>query len=183
MLQPQDITNFLIENYINEGDTVIDATAGNGNDTIKLCKKVGKSGKVYAFDIQDKAIEETKRKVLENGFLNAEIIKDSHEFMNNYVNEKVKAVIFNLGYLPGGDHKVHTKGETTIVAIKKAIDLICHDGFIAIMIYHGKNSGTKEKKAVTEFLKTIDHKKYTVTLHDFFNRPNNPPITAVIKMN
>lgn len=183
MLQPQDITNFLIENYLAEGDIAIDATAGNGNDTLKLCRKVGKEGKVFAFDIQDKAIEETKKLIFESGFSNAEIIKDSHEFMDKYINEKVKAVIFNLGYLPGGDHRVQTKGETTIEAIKKSLDLLCADGFIAIMIYYGKNSGTEEKLKVMEFLKELDHKKYTVTIHDFYNRPNNPPITAVITKN
>ena len=183
MLQPQHITDFLIENYINEGDIVIDATAGNGNDSLKLCKKVGKDGKVYAFDIQEKAIEETKRKLLENGFCNSEVIKDSHEFMDKYVCGEVKTVIFNLGYLPGGDHRVQTKGETTIEAIKKALDLICDDGFIAIMIYYGKNSGTEEKLMLMDFLKDLDHKKYTVTVHDFYNRPNNPPITALITKN
>jgi dsDNA-specific endonuclease/ATPase MutS2 len=183
MLQPQDITNFLIENYLAEGDIAIDATAGNGNDTLKLCRKVGKEGKVFSFDIQDKAIEETKKLIFESGFSNAEIIKDSHEFMDKYINEKVKAVIFNLGYLPGGDHRVQTKGETTIEAIKKSLDLLCADGFIAIMIYYGKNSGTEEKLKVMEFLKELDHKKYTVTIHDFYNRPNNPPITAVITKN
>jgi len=183
MLQPQHITDFLIENYINEGEIVIDATAGNGNDTLKLCRKVGEKGMVYAFDIQDKAIEETKKLVFENGFLNAEIIKDSHEFMDKYINGKVKAVIFNLGYLPGGDHSLQTKGETTIEAIKKSISLLSDDGFIAIMIYYGKNSGTEEKLKVMDFLKTLDHKKHTVTIHDFYNRPNNPPITAVITKN
>lgn len=183
MLQPQDITNFLIENYLAKGDIAIDATAGNGNDTLKLCRKVGESGKVFAFDIQDKAIEETKKLIFESGFSNAEIIKDSHEFMDKYINEKVKAVIFNLGYLPGGDHKVQTKGETTIEAIKKSLDLLCTDGFIAIMIYYGKNSGTEEKLKVMEFLKDLDHKKYTVTIHDFYNRPNNPAITALITKN
>ena len=103
--------------------------------------------------------------------------------MDKYINEKVKAVIFNLGYLPGGDHKVQTKGETTIEAIKKSLDLLCADGFIAIMIYYGKNSGTEEKLKVMDFLKTLDHKKCTVTIHDFYNRPNNPPITAVITKN
>ena len=183
MIQPQDITNFLIENYLSEGDIAIDATAGNGNDTLKLCKRVGEKGRVYAFDIQDKAIEETKKLIFENGFLNAEIIKDSHEFMDKYISQKVKGVIFNLGYLPGGDHSLQTKGETTIEAIKKSLRLICDDGFIAIMIYYGKNSGTEEKLVVTDFLKKLDHKKYTVTLHDFYNRPNNPPITAVITKN
>ena len=183
MLQPQHITDFLIENYINEGDIAIDATAGNGNDTLKLCRKVGESGKVFAFDIQDKAIEETKKLIFENGFSNAEIIKDSHEFIDKYINEKVKAVIFNLGYLPGGDHKVQTKGETTIEAIKKSLELLCDDGFVAIMIYYGKNSGTEEKLMLMDFLKDLDHKKYTVTIHDFYNRPNNPPITALITKN
>lgn len=183
MLQPQDITNFLIENYLAEGDIAIDATAGNGNDTLKLCRKVGKEGKVFAFDIQDKAIEETKKLIFESGFSNAEIIKDSHEFMDKYINEKVKAVIFNLGYLPGGDHRVQTKGETTIEAIKKSLELLCDDGFVAIMIYYGKNSGTEEKLMLMDFLKDLDHKKYTVTIHDFYNRPNNPPITALITKN
>lgn len=183
MLQPQHITDFLIENYITEGDTTVDATAGNGNDTLKLCRKVGKEGKVFAFDIQDKAIEETKKLIFESGFSNAEIIKDSHEFMDKYINEKVKAVIFNLGYLPGGDHRVQTKGETTIEAIKKSLELLCDDGFVAIMIYYGKNSGTEEKLMLMDFLKDLDHKKYTVTIHDFYNRPNNPPITALITKN
>lgn len=183
MLQPQHITDFLIEKRINEGDTVIDATAGNGNDTLKLCKMVGETGKVYAFDIQEKAIEETKRKLLENSFCNAEVIKDGHEFIDKYVCGKVKAVIFNLGYLPGGDHCIHTKGETTIEAIKKSMELISDDGFIVLMIYYGKNSGTEEKLKVMDFLKQLDNKKYTVTIHDFYNRPNNPPITAVVTKN
>lgn len=183
MLQPHNITEYFIDNLLKKGDIAIDATAGNGNDTLKLCRKVGKEGKVYAFDIQDKAIEETKKLIFESGFSNAEIIKDSHEFMDKYISQEVKAVIFNLGYLPGGDHSLQTKGETTIEAIKKALELLCDDGFIAIMIYYGKNSGTEEKLVVTDFLKKLDHKKYTVTLHDFYNRPNNPPITAVITKN
>lgn len=183
MLQPQDITNFLTENYINKGDTAIDATAGNGNDTLKLCRAVGKNGKVYAFDIQEKAIEETKKLLFENGIENATLFLDSHSHIDKYIKEKVKAVIFNLGYLPGGDHKLQTKAPTTCEAIDKSLEILSDDGFIALMIYYGKNSGTEEKEAVMEYLKQLDHKKYTVTIHDFYNRPNNPPITAIIRKN
>ena len=183
MLQPQDITDFFVNTFLNEGDTAIDATAGNGNDTLKLARAVGKNGKVYAFDIQKTAIENTQKLLAENGVKNAELILDSHDKMDEYVNENVKCVLFNLGYLPGGDHSLQTKAETTVVAVEKAMNLISDSGFIAIMIYYGKNSGTAEKEALMEFLKTINHKKYTVTLHDFYNRPNNPPITAVITRN
>lgn len=183
MLQPQNITDFFINNFVSAGDTAIDATAGNGNDTLKLCKAVGENGFVFSFDIQREAIAQTQKLILENGYSNAKLILDSHSNMDKYISSHVKCVIFNLGYLPGGDHSMHTKGETTIEAIKKALNLICDDGFIAIMIYYGKNSGTDEKEAVMQFLKILDHKKYTVTVHDFFNRPNNPPVTAIITKN
>lgn len=183
MLQPQNITEYYIKNYINDGDIAVDATLGNGNDTLKLCNAVGKKGRVYGFDIQDVAIKNSKKLLEDSGVTNAELILDSHANIDKYVTDKVKAVVFNLGYLPGGDHKLQTKWDTTITAIEKSLDLICDDGFIAIMIYYGKNSGTEEKEAVMEYLKNLNHKKYTVTVHDFYNRPNNPPITAVITKN
>ena len=85
MLQPQNITEYFIKNYVKSGDTAIDATAGNGNDTLKLAKSVGQDGKVYAFDIQEKAVENTKNLMAENGIENAEIILASHEKMDEYV--------------------------------------------------------------------------------------------------
>jgi len=183
MLQPQHITEYFIENFIKDGDTVIDATAGNGNDTLKLCNAVGKSGKVYAFDIQDKALKETNRRLSEIKLQNFELICDSHSNLDTYVKDKVKAVVFNLGYLPGGDHKLQTKANTTIEAIDKSLEILENDGFISVTVYYGKNSGTEEKEAVMHYFKTLDHKNYTVTIHDFYNRPNNPPITVIITKN
>ena len=183
MLQPQNITEYFINNYISTGNLAVDATAGNGNDTLKLCKAVGKNGRVVAFDIQKIALDNTKKLLLENGFENASLIQDSHSNMDKYISENVKAVIFNLGYLPGGDHRVQTKKDTTIEAIKKSLELVADDGFVCVSIYYGKNSGTEEKTAVMEYLKKIDYKKYTVLVCDFYNRPNNPPLTVVITKN
>lgn len=183
MLQPQNITEYFINNYINDGDIVIDATAGNGFDTLKLCKKVGKLGKVYAFDIQKTALDSTKEKLESDNLENACLILDSHTNIDKYVTDKVKAVVFNLGYLPKSDHSIHTKGETTIVAIEKSLALLDDKGFISITVYYGKNSGTDEKEKVMEYVKNIDCKQFTVTVHDFYNRPNNPPITVVITKN
>ena len=183
MLQPQHITEYFINNFVHPGDTAVDATMGNGNDTLKLCKAVGRDGKVFAFDIQKTAMESTKEKLVKENISNAQLILDSHSHMDKYIEEKVSCVIFNLGYLPGGDHSVCTKGDTSIEAIEKSLSLISDGGFVSVTVYYGKNSGTEEKDAVMEYMKTIDHKKYTVTVHDFFNRPNNPPITVIITKN
>ncbi len=183
MLQPRNITEYFIENYINCGDTAVDATAGNGNDTLKLCEAVKEDGKVYAFDIQETALKETQKKLTKKGYSNAELILASHSNMDKYVTHKVRAVIFNLGYLPGGDHKVCTHADTSIEAIAKALSIIDDGGFVSVTIYHGKDTGTEEKEAVMEYLKTVNHKEYTVTVHDFYNRPNNPPITVIITKN
>lgn len=181
MLQPQNITEYFIENFLKAGDHAIDATAGNGNDTLKLCNAVGKSGFVYAFDIQSVAIEQTQKKL--RGYSNYKTIQASHARLDKYVTEPVKAVIFNLGYLPGGDHSIHTKFDSTIIAIEKALLLTEPDGFVSVSIYHGKNSGTEERDKVLEYIKNLDHKKYTAIVYDFYNRPNNPPITVIITHN
>ena len=183
MLQPQHITEYYIKNYINTGDVVIDATMGNGNDTLKLCKAVGKTGRVYAFDIQEMAIENTGKLLKENAMDNAELICSSHSELDKYVPDKVKAVIFNLGYLPGGDHSLQTKADTTICAIEKSLEYLADDGFISVTVYYGKNSGTEEKDALMEYFRNLNHKKYTVVTHDFYNRPNNPPLTVIIEKN
>ncbi len=183
MLQPQNITEYFIDKYIKKGSIAVDATAGNGNDTLKLCRAVGKAGLVYAFDIQKTALENTDRLLKENGMTNARLILDSHSNMDTYTGKNLSGVIFNLGYLPGGDHSLCTKADTSIDAIKKSLNLIGDEGFVSVTVYYGKNSGTEEKDAVMEFFKTLDYKKYTVTVHDFYNRPNNPPITVIITKN
>lgn len=183
MLQPQYITEYYIENYVKKGDTVIDATLGNGNDTLKLAMAVGKTGRVYGFDIQELAIKNTGELLLKNAIENAELILASHSEIDKYVKEGIKCAVFNLGYLPGGDHRVQTKADTTITAVEKCMELLCSDGFISLTIYYGKNSGTEEKDELMKYFKTIDHKKYTVCVHDLYNRPNNPPLTVIITKN
>ena len=183
MIQPQNITEYFINKYVNKNDTVIDATMGNGFDTLKLANAVGEGGKVYAFDVQNIAVENTKKLLLENNISNADLILDSHENLDKYVKESVKCVVFNLGYLPGGDHKKQTKKESTISAIEKSLAVLSCEGFISVTVYYGKNSGTEEKEGVMEYFKNLDYKKYTVLVNDFFNRPNNPPLTVIITKN
>jgi tRNA G37 N-methylase Trm5 len=129
----------IIKKIINEGDVVVDATAGNGNDTLLLAKLVGEKGRVYAFDIQQDAINNTIKKLQDNNLdPRVTVIKDGHQNMDKYVNDGIKAVMFNLGYLPGGDHSIATKGDTTITAVKKSMDLLMVGGIITVVIYYGR---------------------------------------------
>lgn len=168
--------------FVKEGDTVVDATCGNGNDTVFLAKLVGDSGRVYSFDIQDDAIYNTKKKVHK---LNLEkrvnIIKDGHENMNKYITTPLKAVMFNLGYLPGGDHNISTQPDTTIRAIKNALSLLDRMGIIVIVIYYGGDSGFEEKEGVLNYLGGIDQKQFLVMKTEFINQMNCPPILVCIE--
>lgn len=165
-----------MKRFIHSGDLCIDATAGRGNDTAFLCELVGETGKVIAFDVQEEAILSTQTLLKEKGY-EAEVYLESHTQMGNYASPmSVAGIMFNFGYLPGGDHQICTHKEESIKAIEVALNLIKVQGVIGLCIYHGGDTGFEEKHAIMEFLKTIDSKKYTVLVHDFYNRPNYPPL-------
>ena len=160
-----EYTHDFLRKYIGEGNICIDATAGNGNDTEFLCGLVGSEGKVIAFDIQ-------------------EVYLDSHVNMDAYAEpDSVDGIVFNLGYLPGGDHSICTSAETTIAAIKKGLTLLKPDGVMSVSVYSGKDSGFEEKDAVLSFLEALDSKDYTVIKNEFINKPNHPPIPIFIFKN
>lgn len=156
----------------------IDATAGNGHDTLFLAKHCKK---VYSFDIQKIAIDNTRKLLLKNKMSNVKLINDSHEQLNKYVNKEVDCVMFNLGFLPGGSHKVSTNYKSTIIAIRQAMELIKKNGLIIIVIYHGQDSGFIERDNVLSFLETINDSQFIVMESKFCNQSNHPPILAVIE--
>ncbi|MFA7637300.1 MAG: class I SAM-dependent methyltransferase [Monoglobales bacterium] len=184
MIVPENvlaITHEYIKKAISPGDKVIDATMGNGHDTLFLSKLVGDDGEVYSFDIQKMAIDSTSALLEKEGVKNARLILSGHQNMEEYVQEEVSAVMFNLGYLPGGDHSIGTVANTTIMAIESAMRLIKKNGIITIGIYYGGDSGFEEKNRVMEYLEGIDFKKFTLLTFDYKNRPNCPPIAVVIE--
>ena len=176
---PADICDFYIEKMIKEGSIVVDATVGNGNDTLKLSNAVGKSGKVYGFDIQKEAIESAKKQ--EYRYDNVIFFNESHEKIEKFVSEKVDAVIFNLGYLPGGDHNISTKSETTLPAIEKSMSMLSPEGIVLLVIYRGGDTGFEESESVVKYLKNIDYRCFNVLFYNYINRPKNPPMVAVIQ--
>ncbi|MDK2823240.1 MAG: hypothetical protein PWQ67_1522 [Clostridia bacterium] len=174
-------THFLIKNVVKPGDSVVDATAGNGNDTLLLASLVGENGKVYAFDIQECALNNTYNLLAENKLLDrVTLIKTGHENMLKYIQKKVKAVMFNLGYLPKGDHKIITLPETTTISIRQALELLEAGGLITIMVYSGHQGGIKEKEAVLELVSNLDKKCWDILQWSFLNRRETAPQLIVI---
>ena len=175
--QITEYCHHILEEYIEEGDICIDATAGNGGDTEFLCQKVGETGNVYAFDVQEMAIAHTRER-LEKANLSAraKLIQDGHEKMQTYVKEEAKVIIFNFGYLPGGDHKIATRAATSLTAIESALNLLKKGGIINLCIYSGGDTGYEEKEAILNYLKTLDSKKWLVIVNSYFNRKNDPPL-------
>lgn len=177
-----EFAHHFIRQHVKQGDFCIDATAGNGHDTIFLCELVGENGRVVAMDIQEMAIEHTKQLVKEYDFENrTEVVLDSHEHMEQYAKEEsVSCIVFNLGYLPGGNHALATKAESTIHAMEASLTLLKKKGLLSVTIYSGGDSGFEEKDRVLEWLKGLDAKKYLVIVSEYFNRPNHPPVPVHI---
>ncbi len=172
----------IVERIVKEGDTVVDATAGNGNDTVFLAKLIGETGKVYAFDIQEKALQKTREKLEDQDLIHrVELIRDGHENISKYIVEPVSVVMFNLGYLPGGDHNICTRFQTTRSAIEAAMGLLKKNGLIVMVVYYGGDSGFEEKDALMEYITTIDCKMYSVLRAEFVNQPNCPPLLVLIE--
>lgn len=177
-----DLNKVLLEDVINEGDIVIDATMGNGYDTKYLAEKVGENGFVYSFDVQEEAIKSTKKRLEKAGLIDrVNLILDGHQNMDRYVNEEVSCVMFNLGYLPRAKHQVITKPETTLEAIKKSLELLKPNGVVSIAIYTGHEGGMEECDEVFGYVSKLDQSEYSVLNCNFVNQINHPPRLIMIE--
>jgi len=177
------IVHDAIKKYAHEGSLCIDATAGRGYDTAFLCETVGKSGRVIAFDVQQDAVDSTKALLSQKG-LTADVILDSHANMDKYAEEgTADVIVFNLGYLPKGDHSIFTHFDSTKEAIEKGLKLLKRGGLMCVSIYYGGDSGYEEKDALLPWLKALDDEKYQVLVTFFYNWKKDPPIPVFIIKN
>jgi len=160
---------------ITKNDFVVDMTVGNGNDTLFLASI---SKKVFGFDIQDVAIENTKKLLRENNVYNYELFNISHEKINDVLKEyekNIKLILFNLGYLPCGDKSITTNHKTTLNAVKNSFSMLSSNGLILIVFYPHPE-GKTEAQVVLEYLNK-NKLKYTI----YKNTPNmNAPYLIVI---
>lgn len=174
----------LIDQTVVTGDYVIDATAGNGNDTSYLSSIVGNKGRVYSFDIQSAAINNTKKLLSERKQLdNVTLYNCGHENIGKLIKEKITCAIFNLGYLPGQNtnKSIITHSDTTLRAIKACLNLLKKNGLVIIVLYYGHPDGQQEKNDVINFASKLNQKFFTVLKYQFINQINEPPILIAIQ--
>lgn len=176
----------LLQRAIEPGNLAIDATVGNGHDTLLLAELVGKNGHVYGFDIQKEAIDTALSRLQDMNLLDrATLILDGHEHVEKNIpkNEKreLGGAIFNLGYLPGGDKTIVTTPETTISAVEQILKMLKPEGILILVIYHGHPEGALERDHLLQYVMNIDQKLAHVLKYQFINQQNNPPFIIAIE--
>ena len=180
MLDLLELHKRFIREHLREGDIAVDFTMGNGHDTEFLSKTVGESGHVYAFDIQQAAVDSTAENLRRAGCPdNYTLICDLYHRVEEYVKTPIKAGMFNLGYLPGGDKRITTLRETTMPAVEAAIRLLDRDAILNIAVYPGHEEGELEGKMLCEYFAKLDRRKICISQIKILNSPTSPYFMVV----
>lgn len=164
-----------VHNHINKNDIGIDFTMGNGHDTLYLSEHCNY---VYSFDIQQVALDNTKLLIKDKE--NVSLILDNHLNFDKYV-KNFDVGIFNLGYLPNGDHTVTTDSQTTIDTIDKALTYLNKKGQLFIVVYIGHEEGKQESKVINEYVSNLNHKLFNVALFRMLNKNQAPYVIHIEK--
>ena len=158
------------------GDIAVDATLGNGHDALMLAQAVGEGGQVYGFDVQAAAVAAATGRLAEAGLLHrARFLCAGHETMAQHVPAPVRGIMFNLGWLPGGDKRITTRVETTLTAIRAALALLDVGGLLSVCVYPGHDEGDRERAEVAALLGALPVDAFSALHHRFINYPNDPP--------
>lgn len=176
--RPIQLSHDFLAEVLKSNSIAVDATMGNGNDTAFLA---GLASKVYAFDVQEQALQKTKERLEQLGLDNAQLILDGHQKIDKYINEPICAAIFNLGYLPSADKSIITKPDTTLEAIQKILDRLEVGGRVSVMIYYGHEGGQMEKDAVLNFVKELPQAKFATMLYQPLNQIHTPPFLVMVE--
>jgi predicted methyltransferase len=172
--------------YLQAGDVVVDATMGNGFDTLFLARAIGEHGKVYAFDVQSKAINSTKTRLNEAGVSErVRLIHDNHADLSDYLQsdniESIRCAMFNLGYLPGSDKISTTKSESTIKALNAAIGLLNYPGVISVLAYTDHPGGREEAERVKDWVMSLPTSQFKIKIKIPESPNKSPPEWMVIE--
>jgi hypothetical protein len=176
------------ERLIQPGDAVIDATSGNGHDTVFLAELVvcKNSGLVIGLDIQENAIANTQsrlnKKFTKSQLDRVHLFQLSHAaFPEIAYQQPIKLIIYNLGYLPGGNKELTTLSETTLQSLQCAMEIISPLGSISITCYPGHEQGAIEEKDLLDLVSRLDPQEWNVTRHQWINRQKAPNLLILTR--
>lgn len=174
----------ILSEVLEPGDIAIDATAGNGHDTLFLAQSVGPTGRVFAFDLQTIAIENTRRRLQSAGCENVVLLEADHANMASQIpaenQGQIACVVFNLGYLPGSDKTYVTQPHSTYAAITQALRFLKPCGVLTILVYTGHPGGLDECQTVERLLQTLSSHEFAIDWH-LSDLPHAPRLFVVTR--
>jgi hypothetical protein len=185
-----DLAHQYWERLVKPGDLVIDATCGNGQDTLKLAQLAISShaGQVYACDIQPQAIEQSRdyltKHLSTQQLLRLEWRLGCHStFPSEIPPNSVKLIVYNLGYLPGGDKNRTTQTQTSLESLFQAQQLIIPGGAISLTCYPGHAEGSLEEEAILRYASHLPPHEWNCCHHRWLNREKSPSLLLLQKSN
>ncbi|WP_152050583.1 class I SAM-dependent methyltransferase [Tautonia marina] len=152
-----ELAQLLVARTLSEGDFAIDATVGKGHDTLWLAQQVGSTGRVLGLDLQMVALTTTRRRLIEANLSNRVILAQArHEDLKTLLSARdplarPKVMMFNLGYLPGGDHSIATRPESTLCALEAAVTQVIPGGLVSVVVYPGHPLGREESRQILDW--------------------------------
>jgi len=180
----QTMLKMYLQQLIQHGDQVIDATAGRGKDTLFLAECVGPEGRVFAFDIQEEAIQSTRELLTAHKMLDrVALFRESHTEIGRLVPQGIRAVVFNLGYLPGSNQAMITEPETTLRAVNDTLKLLVAKGVIVCTVYRGHSHSLEEANALNAYAAELSKKDFHVLQGIYLNQGETSPYWLIIQKN
>jgi len=181
-----DRAHTLAVGAVGPGGVAVDATVGNGHDTAVLARAVGEEGRVFGFDVQAEALRATRSRLDEEGLGDRVVLFEAgHETMEEHVpspvRERVDAVTFNLGYLPGSDSALTTTPSTTLPALDAAVRLLRPGGVATVVVYTGHEGGSEEAAAVDAWAADLPQAHFRALSYRFVNQRNDPPRLVAVE--
>ncbi|MGN0975225.1 MAG: class I SAM-dependent methyltransferase, partial [Gemmiger sp.] len=160
----------------------VDATCGNGHDTLFLCRLAGPGGRVLGLDVQPQAVEATNALLARSGMaeVGQAVCADHRDLLRYAPPGTADCVLFNFGWLPGAGHEVYSTAESTLPALQAALDALKPGGVLAAVLYSGKVIGDGEKQAALAFFRNLPLTRYTVLVCEFANWAATAPLPCLV---
>jgi predicted methyltransferase len=181
MLRATEMAHLVLRQILKPGDWAVDATVGNGHDTLWLAHSVGPAGRVFGFDVQANALAKAAQRT--QGLSHVTLRHAGHEHLATHLPAEAKGrlagVMFNLGYLPGTNKSIITRADTTLAALDQALNYLAIGGHITLVLYPGHDGGTEENVAVRTFAQQLSN-AYTAARYDWINTLRPSPELVVI---
>lgn len=174
------------DRLLEEAQVIVDATCGNGHDLLYLAEKAKDGAHLYAIDIQEQAIQNTRSIMAEAKVKNKTsitYIQGSHDQAIDHCIEEdyLDLLVFNLGYLPGADHSLMTKADQTLAALDSALPKLSRGGLISLVAYPGTPQGAEEEKALQGYIARLNQKDFNACHWSPLNQINQPPVIYLIQ--